>query len=151
MRRVITKRDVSASARSIGGGKAVQAAGFAPRRVKYIPAETITALGVLQAANYFGSYSIDVAIAAALNFLYLGVLHRAGIWQVIVSYLAFSVWVLILDSGQNLSFVYENGAAIAGLADADAFRKALLPVLVLVVTLIGPVIDEVGDRFAVNR
>ncbi len=155
MRRVITKRDIAVRTKSLDGG--VQADGFATRLVKYIPAETITALGVLHAASYTPGYGWDIAIAAGLNFLYLAVLHRAGIWQIFVSYLAFGVWVLMLGGEHDFASLYETGAQMAGLINAEGnpdtveFRKAFFPGLALFVTLLGPVIDEIGDRFVVNR
>jgi len=149
MRRVITKRDIAVRTRSLDGAGSVSADGFATRLVKYIPAETITALGVLQAADYFGNYAYDIGIAAVLNFLYLAVLHRAGVWQIIVSYLAFGVWVLLLGGSEMQPF-YAQAAAMANM-DPASFQRAFIPGVALFVTLLGPVIDEVGDRFAVNR
>ncbi len=149
MRRVITKREVAkVRTRSLDGAGSVQADGFATRLVKYIPAETITALGVLQAADYT-TYTWAVGIAAVLNFLYLAVLHRAGVWQIIVSYLAFGVWVLLLG-GSEMSGFYTCMADLVKM-DPDTFQKAFIPGVALFVTLLGPVIDEVGDRFVVNR
>jgi hypothetical protein len=159
MRRVITKRDIVTRTRSLDGAGVATADGFATRLVKYIPAETITALGVLQAANYFGNYMIDIAIAAGFNFLYLAVLHRAGVWQVIVSYFAFCVWVLLLGGDKiPLDMIAEAGT-LTGLCGAiettdecvRQVKMAFFPSLALFATLLGPVIDEIGDRFVVNQ
>jgi len=159
MRRVITKRDIAVRSRSLNGADAATADGFATRLVKYIPAETITALSVLQAANYFGNYMIDIAIATGFNFLYLAVLHRASVWQVVVSYFAFGVWVLLLGGDKIPVDMIADAGTLTGMCGAvesteecvRQVKMAFFPGLALFVTLLGPVIDEIGDRFVVNR
>lgn len=147
MRRTIRQRDINSQSRSLTGD-ANTSDSFATYLVKYIPAESITALGVLQAADYT-PYTWVIGIVVVLNFLYLRFLYNVDSLQMFVSYVALGVWVLLLG-GPDVKEFYAVAAPYANLSP-ETFKQVFVPGATLFATLLGPIWAKLDDRFVLNR